>query len=50
MMDLKDKLYAKMCANCPKEKHCHDECEFCDDFIDNLEALKSGETKLDEIH
>ena len=31
---LHDTLYWEMCRNCPRAKHCHEECEECDEFMD----------------
>lgn len=32
-------LYGRMCSNCIRAKVCHEECEFCDEFEDELDAL-----------
>ena len=31
-----DNLYWEMCRCCPRAKHCHEECEECDDFTNEL--------------
>lgn len=35
-------LYETMCAGCPNESRCHEECEVCDEFIDAM-LEKEGE-------
>ena len=29
-------VYEKMCSNCPSAKKCHEQCDFCDDYYDEL--------------
>ena len=31
-----DTLYWEMCRDCPRAKYCHEECEECDDFVNEL--------------
>lgn len=31
--------YEKMCFACPNAKKCHEECENCDDFENEVERL-----------
>lgn len=33
-------VYDKMCFACPNAKKCHEECEFCDDFENEVERLE----------
>jgi hypothetical protein len=33
-------IYNKKCVGCPRARICHEECEFCDDFTDELEELE----------
>ena len=28
-----DAIYEAMCAGCPNEKRCHEECEVCDKVL-----------------
>lgn len=30
-------VYKKMCSSCPNAKKCHEECEYCDEFVDEYE-------------
>lgn len=32
--ELELKIYEKMCKSCPYAKKCHEECEYCDEFLD----------------
>ena len=40
-LDIENKVreivYKKMCSCCPYAKQCHDECEECDEFNEELE-------------
>lgn len=33
---IEEKVYNKMCRGCPYEKECHDKCENCDDYLDEV--------------
>lgn len=35
--DTKFKIYQKLCCGCPNEKRCHEECEHCDEYYEELE-------------
>ena len=49
-MDIEQILYNKMCCGCIKEKFCHEECEYCDAFLDALENYdKQPKTKYKEL-
>jgi len=41
MKDLYLLLYEKMCWGCMYKKSCHESCENCDDFLEELEKLES---------
>lgn len=48
-----EQAYELMCMDCPNAKHCHEECEVCDDFLeatdpDNLYECQSCGKKFDE--
>ena len=43
MRDLRQELYENLCANCPQARHCHEECEECDYFVEKLEELEEEE-------
>lgn len=45
--DLEELLYDKLCHNCPRAKKCHDECEHCDDFWEQLGILEDLEREND---
>lgn len=36
-------LYQRMCNGCPKEKECHDNCEHCDNYLNELEKENNNE-------
>lgn len=40
---LYDKLYQIMCKDCPGAVHCHNVCEECDEFQEELERLEQGD-------
>ena len=31
-------VYDRMCVGCPREKHCHEEMDFCDAYLDAVEG------------
>ena len=33
----RETVYRNMCRCCPNAKHCHDYCEECDEFNEELE-------------
>lgn len=37
--DLEYELYKRMCGSCPNAKRCHEECENCDEYEEELERL-----------
>ena len=41
MSDLYDKLYQAMCKDCPSAHRCHNLCEECDEFQEELERLEN---------
>ena len=42
-LSVEEIVYDKMCMRCPNAKKCHEECESCDEFYEEVERL---ETKL----
>lgn len=36
---LEQVVYEKMCFACPNARKCHENCEFCDDFENEVERL-----------
>lgn len=45
--DAYQKAWDELCAECPNQKFCHDECIECDEFYDLLEEYER-ELKEDE--
>ena len=41
--DLAMELYWHMCRECPNARKCHEECETCDEYEEELEKLERGE-------
>ena len=41
--DLEYQIYQRMCSHCPNQKRCHDDCDYCDEFLETMQA----ETGLD---
>lgn len=35
--DLEQEIYEEMCVGCQGEKSCHENCTYCDAFIERLE-------------
>lgn len=33
-------LYSEMCEGCPHEKECHETCEYCDEYLEELDMLE----------
>lgn len=48
MNDLYEKLYWQMCRSCPNAWKCHEQCEECDDFQEELERLEKGESECQD--
>ena len=42
-LSIEEIVYDKMCMSCPNAKKCHEKCESCDEFYEEVERL---ETKL----
>lgn len=41
--DLEYQLYKRLCSHCPNAKQCHEECETCETFDEELgELTKDG--------
>lgn len=38
--DLEYQLYRLMCGSCPNAKKCHEECETCEEYDDELARIK----------
>ena len=38
--DIEYKLYKMMCSDCPNAKKCHEECDTCEEYDEELESLK----------
>ena len=32
-----DEIYEKLCANCWREKECHEDLQFCDEYLEATE-------------
>ena len=41
---LLEELYMSMCAGCPNERACHNNCENCDEYTDEYLRI-TGEQK-----
>ena len=48
MAHLEELVYQRLCSNCPKAKECHDNCEHCDDYYDELVWEQAFEEKRKE--
>ena len=35
--DLEQLLYQRLCRGCLNEKQCHDTCEYCEEYLGELE-------------
>ena len=46
--DLEFLLYQRMCHQCPNARKCHDDCDYCDEFLQSLDALSNVEVNGDE--
>ena len=40
-LSIEEIVYDKMCMSCPSAKSCHEECESCDEFYEEVERLES---------
>ena len=40
MKSKEERLYEEKCVGCPNEKACHDNCEYCDDFLEELDMME----------
>ena len=53
MDDLYEQLYQVMCKDCPGAHRCHNLCEECDEFQDELERLEkeneNAKTKTNQL-
>lgn len=45
MKDYEYIVYKQMCCGCCHEKQCHDECEYCDDYLERLENYQATKKK-----
>lgn len=43
MNDLYEQVYQYMCKDCPSAHRCHNLCEECDEFQDELMRLENEE-------
>ena len=48
MNDLYDKLYEIMCKDCPSAHRCHNLCEECDEFQDELDKMEKGDSECQD--
>jgi hypothetical protein len=46
--DLDDVVYFNMCYDCIRSKYCHEECIYCDDYLEHLEKLEAIEVVLNK--
>lgn len=42
-IDIQYWLYNKMCVRCERETICHNNCDCCEEFADNLTCLEEGD-------
>ena len=40
-LSIEEIVYDKMCMYCPNAKKCHEECESCDEFYEEVDRLES---------
>ena len=45
MKDYEYIVYKQMCCGCSHEKRCHDDCEYCDDYLERLENYQATKHK-----
>lgn len=36
-MTIEEIIYARMCKSCPNAKKCHEECETCEEYEEEVE-------------
>ena len=41
--DVEELCYIIMCVGCEDEKRCHDNCENCDEYYEELDELEKEE-------
>ena len=41
--DIEYKLYKMMCSDCPNARYCHEACENCDEYEEELQRLLGGD-------
>ena len=46
--EIEQKISKKMCVSCPHEKECHDNCEHCDEYYDEVAWEQVMEDKRKE--
>ena len=42
---IEERVYELMCAGCEKEHYCHNACETCDEYADEVERLYDEQLK-----
>ena len=40
MEEAEEVIYNKLCRGCPKEKRCHDDCEHCEEYLEEVERYE----------
>ena len=40
--DLEYQVYKRLCSHCPNQKRCHDECETCEQYDQELKGEQNG--------
>lgn len=35
-----EKLYKEKCVGCPHEKECNEDCDYCDDYLEELDMME----------
>ena len=40
-IDKEMEVYQRMCVGCERERYCHEQCEQCDEYIEELENAKN---------
>lgn len=46
-MTIEEMIYARLCRGCPNEKRCHDDCEYCDEYLEEIE--KHDNEKINQL-
>ena len=44
MIDFEEELYRRMCRTCPRALMCHEDCDYCEEY---LEEKEKHDTKVD---